>query len=436
MCNFWEVGCHAREWVRETTNNIIAQWAQDALESASSTMIELGALWTEVETPGMSGSDSAVSFVRSSTSILVIAMAIGSLFVAGIYLAFSRKGDGALKILQGFLTLALVSSVSVGAAQLLVEASDEFSSWIVSLAADGDSGEFVEKFLQIGDLNAVVGWLVIIIGGVMALIANIVQIGLMFIRSGMLILLVGILPIAGAAYFTKWGASWLWKMVGWFFAFLLFKPAASIIYAVGIKLMSADTYLLSNAGEVTTFLVGVMMLILGVLALPGLITFMVPATEALSNGSGGAGAGVGAVMATGAMTVARGAGAASTGGATEVAGAAASAGQSAQGAATSTVAGGSGASGVASGSSGAASSGGAQSGQGSAGATGADGSAGTLGGPGPSGADGDAGAPGDMGADGPSGATGEPGDPGMSSPSGSGNAIEDGGPTGGGEAVQ
>lgn len=408
MCHFWELSCKLSEAASEASENIIAQWAFNIIQDVSSTLLKVGTVWIGVGTPSLTGADSAVSFIHSTTRLLVLALAIGSFMVAGIHLALSKRGEGAMNVLHALLALALVSSVSVGAGQLLVEASDEFSTWVIGLVIDGDAGQFGVKILNVTGINGGLGLTVLIVGGLGALVANLVQIGMMFIRSSMLILLVGIMPVAAGAFSTKWGRAWLSKIIAWFFAFLMFKPAASIIYAVAIKLVQGESWSIADGDELTRFITGVIMMILAVLSLPALITFMVPATEALSSGGSGAGAGAGAVLATGAMTVARGAGAAASGGATEVAGAALGAGQAAHGALNSVASGGS-------------PGGGENSSPGVSGPAGASGSNGQDGATGPSGASGQTGA---SGQDAVPSAGGQ-------APSGASDAADAGGSSGG-----
>lgn len=412
MCHFWELSCKISEAATEASENIIAQWAFNIIQDVSSTLLKVGTVWIGVGTPSLEGADSAVGFIHSTTRLLVLALAIGSFMVAGIHLALSKRGEGAMNVLHALLALALVSSVSVGAGQLLVEASDEFSTWVIGLVIDGDAGQFGVKILNVTGINGGLGLTVLIVGGLGALVANLVQIGMMFIRSSMLILLVGIMPVAAGAFSTKWGRAWLSKIIAWFFAFLMFKPAASIIYAVAIKLVQGESWSVGDGDELTRFITGVIMMILAVLSLPALITFMVPATEALSSGGSGAGAGAGAVLATGAMTVARGAGAAASGGATEVAGAALGAAQSAHGALNGAVSGGS-------------PGGGENSSPGVSGPAGGSGSNGQDGAAGPSGASGQTGA---SGQDAAPSADGQ-------APSGASDAADaGGGPSGGQEA--
>lgn len=413
MCHFWELSCKLSEAASEASENIIAQWAFNIIQDVSSTLLKVGTVWIGVGTPSLEGADSAVGFIHSTTRLLVLALAIGSFMVAGIHLALSKRGEGAMNVLHALLALALVSSVSVGAGQLLVEASDEFSTWVIGLVIDGDAGQFGVKILNVTGINGGLGLTVLIVGGLGALVANLVQIGMMFIRSSMLILLVGIMPVAAGAFSTKWGRAWLSKIIAWFFAFLMFKPAASIIYAVAIKLVQGESWSVGDGDELTRFITGVIMMVLAVLSLPALITFMVPATEALSSGGSGAGAGAGAVLATGAMTVARGAGAAASGGATEAAGAALGAAQSAHGALNGAVSGGS-------------PGGGENSSPGVSGPAGASGSNGQDGATGPSGASGQTGA---SGQDAVPSAGGQ-------APSGASEAADTagGGPNGGQEA--
>lgn len=305
MCQFWEVSCKVGEVVSEASDNIISQWAASIMEGVSNTLIKVGTLWVGVGTPTVDGGDTAVSFVQSHTMWLVVAVAITSIIVAGIQLAWMKRGEPARDLLRSMFTLVITSTVSVSAAQLVITASDDFSKWILSQASVGDDGQFATKILSVATMNpSVIGMIVIIVAGLFGLLANLVQIGLMFVRSAMLILLVGIIPLAGAATNTKWGQAWLSKTLGWFIAFLMFKPAASIVYAVAIKLVQGDSWSFRD-DDLTSFVLGIVMMVLAVVSLPALMAFMVPATGAIASGGGSGATAAGAVMATGAAPVVR-----------------------------------------------------------------------------------------------------------------------------------
>lgn len=326
MCQFWEVSCKVGEVVSEASDNVISQWAASIMEGLSNTLIKVGTLWVGVGTPTVEGGDTAVAFVQSHTLWLVLAVAIASIVVAGVQLAWMKRGEPARDLLRSMFTLVITSTIGVSVAQLLITASDDFSKWILSEASVGDDGQFATKILSVATLNPTsIGMIVIIVAGVFGLLANLVQIGLMFVRSAMLILLVGIIPLAGAATNTKWGAAWLSKTIGWFTAVLLFKPAASIVYAVAVKLVQGDSWSFQD-DNLTSFVLGIVMMVLAVVSLPALMAFMVPATSAIASGGGSGATVAGAALATGAAPAVRsvggGGGSAPSGGSSSGGGAA------------------------------------------------------------------------------------------------------------------
>ena len=82
-----------------------------------------------------------------------------------------------------------------------------------------------------------VGVFILIVLGLVGLIASLVQIVLMVVRSGMLVILAGH-PAHHAAFTnTEMGRQWFQKAVGWTIAFILYKPAAAIVYSVAFLLM-------------------------------------------------------------------------------------------------------------------------------------------------------------------------------------------------------
>lgn len=306
MCNWWDLSCNLSDAMAATADNVITQWVSATLESLSKTLITVGTLWTAVGTPTMEGAGSAVDFVRSHTSFFVLALTMMSIIIAGIQIAWTQRAEPLRELFRSLMTMVLTSALGVGVLQMGVVAADEFSMWILKDVIDGEDGRFMAKILGVGGLiGSNVGIIVLLIGGLVALIATLVQIALMFVRSAMLTLLAGVIPLAGAATNTKWGRAWLDKALGWTLAFLLYKPAASIIYAVAIKLIQGSSWSTFKDDDLTSFVLGIVMLVLATLALPALIAFMVPATTAMSS-NGGAGAAAGAAAAaTGAMHVTR-----------------------------------------------------------------------------------------------------------------------------------
>ena len=123
----------------------------------------------------------------------------------------------------------------------------------------------------------------------------------MVVRSGMLVILAGILPTTAAFTNTEMGRQWFQKAVGWTIAFILYKPAAAIVYSVAFLLMGNTSGQDVLIGSITGFA----LMIVACSRLPALMRFVTPMVGAVASGSGAAaGAAVGA-MATGAVSMGR-----------------------------------------------------------------------------------------------------------------------------------
>ena len=102
---------------------------------------------------------------------------------------------------------------------------------------------------------------------------------LMILRVGLLVILTGTLPLVAAASMSDWGQTWWRKHVGWLAAWLLYKPAAALLYV--------SAFTLTQGKSLVQVLAGFMILILSVLILPALLRVIVPMTANLGAASGG-----------------------------------------------------------------------------------------------------------------------------------------------------
>jgi type IV secretion system protein TrbL len=124
----------------------------------------------------------------------------------------------------------------------------------------------------------------------------VVQLAMVLIRSVLLVVLVGVWPLAAASSMTEMGRQWYKKITGWMIGFLLFKPAAAIVYAAAIKMtLSSDSVLAS--------IEGIILIILASLTLPALMKFIVPAVSSVGSMGAGEVLGAGIAAATGAAMV-------------------------------------------------------------------------------------------------------------------------------------
>ena len=301
-CHFWELTCKAGEAAAKAGDDIVSKWAEHVVTGVNKTLVSLGTIWVNVKAD-VGGDKSVASFIQEHQRWLVIVIAIISLVFAAMQMAWRQRMEPLQDVQGGLLRLIVVSAAFPTITQLMLEIGDLYSPWIIEQAGSKDDGKFLTKILdmslfQTGQL----GMIMLIVGGLIALLANIIQVFLMFVRSGLLTLLTGFSPLAAAASTTKWGQQWFNKYVAWTVAFVAFKPTASTIYAASLKLLSGDTY--SFTDDIGKFLMGIIFLILAIVALPALVTFLVPVTANIGSGGGGAGGMVGGMLATGAVDVA------------------------------------------------------------------------------------------------------------------------------------
>ena len=302
--------------------------------------------WVNIPTPQLSSSTGTVGFLQSSLSWYVAAAAVLGLLVAAGRLAIERKPDAAKEAATGMLTTLLTIGAGVATISLLSSAGDAFSSWIIGQAANG--GTAASALSQLGSFAglAAAGPGLIIVLAIIAIVGMLVQLAMILIRSALLVVLVGIWPLAASASMTEMGRQWFKKITAWIIAFLLFKPAAAIVYAAAIKMTVSSTGALGS-------IEGVILIILASLTLPALMKFIVPAVSAVGSMGAGEVVGAGIAAATGAAMVigTAGIGAAAAGGAAMAGGAA---GGSAGGAAGGAAGGGAGGAAPSSGGSGSA----------------------------------------------------------------------------------
>ncbi len=242
--------------------------------------------------------DGAVLFLQTSLWWYMGVAAIVSVIIGGIRMIWEQRAEPGRDIIRSLLTLIVVASTGVVIVNLLVGASDSFAVWILdrSLSCDvsvsASTACFSENMASMITLSAVTGGLgavLIIILGLVAVLSSMLQIVLMVARGGMLVILTGILPLAASFTNTQMGKGWFQKCVSWLVAFILYKPAAAIIYAAAFQLVGTDldgnrTGPFGDDGTgLLSVLTGLMLMIIALLAMPALMRFVTPMVGAMAG---------------------------------------------------------------------------------------------------------------------------------------------------------
>lgn len=286
----------------------IVTWLSGLITDAIAGMIKtLGTFWVKVGTPSVGDVDgnpsSTISWMWAHLRWYTLALLVFSVLLGAGRMALARRAEPGTDTLRSIVQYSLVSTLGVAVIAAGIEASDLFSTWIITASTGSDFTTSIGNLLNFGAATgtAGIGLVLLVVLGLLAVLASIIQIVLMVMRSAMLVLLISIGPLAAAATNTEMGKQWFRKVLAWTIAFLLYKPVASIIYALAFRLMSST----ATGGGLVGIILGIAMMIMALLGLPALMRFLVPAVAATAGGAG-AGAMAAGAIATGAMLVAGG----------------------------------------------------------------------------------------------------------------------------------
>ena len=272
--------------------------------------------WVNISTPSVATSPGgnspsvAVEFLNSHLAWYIGAFCLLSVIVGVVRMIWEQRASAGFDLLKGLLIFIAVSALALTVISLLVSAADQFSTWIIGQSLNvpvSDTGDGTVKAMDaMLTLNPITGgseklFLVIFLG-VIGACGALIQVCLMIVRSGMLILLSGVLPLTFSLWTTDLGRQWSKKASAWLLAFVLYKPAAAIVYALAFQLLSEG----NQAGSIDGVMTGIAMLFMAIIALPAMMRFIVPTTGAIA--AGGAGMVLGAAgAAAGGAALARGA---------------------------------------------------------------------------------------------------------------------------------
>ncbi|KRE61809.1 hypothetical protein ASG92_20535 [Arthrobacter sp. Soil736] len=243
-----------------------------------------------------------VEFLQGHLWFWTLSLAVFAVLIGAGRMIWEQRGEPLRQVAVGLVRFILVSAGGVAAIQLLVTASDGLAKWLIDEATAGVG--FGANLALMINLSGNIGVILVIVLGLIAVIISLMQLVLMVFRSGLLVVLAGIFPTTAAFTNTEMGRQWFQRCVGWIIAFVLYKPAAALIYATAFKLTGANVFGKEDDGTGgVKILAGLGLMFIALIALPALMRFVSPMVGAVAGGSGG-GAAMGAMagsLATGAI---------------------------------------------------------------------------------------------------------------------------------------
>lgn len=313
-CGFGDVSCSASESFLNSIYQSISNTLQDIAKG-------LGTFW--VNTPTINLGDEhgkpseVVQFIQDSLSWYSSAILVIAVIYGGTQMILQRSGKPLMDLVYALMKYVLISGAGLATCVLALRAGDEYSKWVIEKSTPhGSFGDSLTMLLGIGlavPSSGIVMFVIII--GIIAILIAFVQIGLLIIRSAIAIMLVGTLSIAYSGTNMGWGKNWAQKHTVWLIAFLLYKPAASTIYAAAFRIMDSFGDQKGDPGQqMVYFTTGVVLMIGSLAALPALMRLITPQVAAAAGSSPMFAGAMGGAMASGAINGGMGFGKPSGGG--------------------------------------------------------------------------------------------------------------------------
>ncbi|MFF0182600.1 hypothetical protein ACFYPF_26275 [Micromonospora sp. NPDC005223] len=268
-----------------TAGRFLDEIAEQSSQAAAEMLKTLVAGWLTIPTPEVSQTSGVVAHLRAYTYWAVAAIAVGSVLIAALKMAWERNGREAGSFAKNMVMLVVLAGAGVPAVQLLVQIGDAYADWILSASANGDLGK---RLLLLVPATKITGMPPVVVIGIsiMVFLSTMVQLLLLLARNAGLVLLAGLLPVAGAV-----GGSTRNRYLTWLIALVLYKPAAATIYAT--------VFWLGQGQTLTDLLTGMVMFCMAIVALPALMRLIAPAVAVLSSGGGSGGVALAAASGVG-----------------------------------------------------------------------------------------------------------------------------------------
>lgn len=281
--------------------HVVKPYVDDIKNGVSAAVKTMVSFWIDVPDPAIGGvgdqpvADS-VSFLQNGLNPLVAIIMCFVILFGITMIAWTYRTEPARQIGNMILQYILIQGTLAVGVSVALELVNVTSKWLIEQSTQGTS--FADNLFALFDTTEGVGSMIILIILLIiaALIAALTCI-LMIARGAVLFCLVGAAGLAVAL-----GQQVLRQYLAWILAFVLYKLAAAIIYAVGFRLLGTNTSIEGNG--FLQILYGLTLLGMVVLALPAVIRLVVPAVAPAAQGRG-AGAAVAAAGGAAATALVR-----------------------------------------------------------------------------------------------------------------------------------
>lgn len=283
--------CLIGEAAGALANSMFEDIAESAGEWAGSMLVRAMTWW--VQTPSVNPDNPAVAQAQQWVLPLALFMLVGSVLWQAGRLILARDTHALANIGSGLVRYAVVTALAVTVMAGALKAGDALAQAMMDDTAQR-FGERMKDMLTLAVVTNPVGLLLV---GIVLGLAAVIQWVIGLLRQAGILILAALIPVAASGSLNEATKAWWPKLGTTALALVVYKPCAAFIYMIGFTFMSSKE-------SFTTVMVGAMVLVLALFALPALLKFFSWAETSIAS-SGGAASG-GFMGAAGALAMAGG----------------------------------------------------------------------------------------------------------------------------------
>ena len=251
-------------------------------------------------TPGSGASFFVSDWVRLQVDPFLIIAAVCGVIAAGFKLITTQEGRELVPLGKAFMWAMLTSVCLAGFVNLFQDTVDTWTAGVLKSASNMMRDSWQHNTLAATEFFNL-DWPIALVLTIVVWFCNLISKVFCYLRAGLLPIMVGVAPVWAAMSWMETGRQAFGKVMGWLFAFLLYKPVAALVMATGSAIMVTATD--GDDSQAITLMLTVIVIVL----LPAMIKLIVPAVAGSVGGGGvipsmlGGIAGLGVVAAGGAV---------------------------------------------------------------------------------------------------------------------------------------
>ena len=251
-------------------------------------------------TPGSGASFFVSDWVRLQVDPFLIIAAVCGVVAAGFKLITTQEGRELVPLGKAFMWAMLTSVCLAGFVNLFQDTVDTWTAGVLKSASNMMRDSWQHNTLAATEFFNL-DWPIALVLTIVVWFCNLISKVFCYLRAGLLPIMVGVAPVWAAMSWMETGRQAFGKVMGWLFAFLLYKPVAALVMATGSAIMVTATD--GDDSQAITLMLTVSVIVL----LPAMIKLIVPAVAGSVGGGGvipsmlGGIAGMGVMAAGGAL---------------------------------------------------------------------------------------------------------------------------------------